>query len=80
MTTPSEADALAARAPAGRTDKAGAPSTEWIFDRKTLTFLGTRSVQVNPGTGEDALIKPGTVLYTHAVMVRAFVDDIKATP
>ncbi|MFJ6104458.1 CU044_5270 family protein [Streptomyces sp. NPDC092359] len=61
-------------------DTVGGQRTEWIFDRKTLTFLGTRSVQVNPGTGVDALIKPGTVTHTNAVMVRTFVDDMKVTP
>ncbi|MFE3068597.1 CU044_5270 family protein [Streptomyces sp. NPDC059247] len=63
-----------------RLDPVGGQRTEWIFDRKTLTFLGTRSVQVNPGTGADAVVKPGTVMYTNAIMVRTFVDDMKVAP
>lgn len=62
-----------------RLDEFGA-RTEWIFDSKTLTLLGERTVQVNGNGDEDGLIKPGTVISTSAIMVRAFVDDIKVTP
>ncbi|GHG12608.1 CU044_5270 family protein [Streptomyces zaomyceticus] len=63
-----------------RLDESSGQRTEWIFDSKTLTFLGERTVQVKGTGGEGGLIKPGTVVYTHAIMVRAFVDDIKVTP
>ncbi|WP_406064442.1 CU044_5270 family protein [Streptomyces sp. NBC_01077] len=63
-----------------RLDETSGQRTEWIFDSKTLTFLGERTVQVKGNAGEGGLIKPGTVVFTHAIMVRAFVDDIKVTP
>ncbi|MFD3334742.1 CU044_5270 family protein [Streptomyces sp. NPDC058700] len=63
-----------------RLDETSGVRTEWIFDSKTLTFLGERTVQVKGSGGEGGLIKPGTVVFTHAIMVRAFVDDIKVTP
>lgn len=63
-----------------RLDEASGARTEWIFDRKTLTFLGERSVQVEGDSGEGGLIKPGTVISTNAIVVRAFADDMKVTP
>ncbi|MFH8580898.1 CU044_5270 family protein [Streptomyces zaomyceticus] len=63
-----------------RLDESSGQRTEWIFDSKTLAFLGERTVQVKGTGGEGGLIKPGTVVFTHAIMVRAFVDDIKVTP
>ncbi|WP_435186257.1 CU044_5270 family protein [Streptomyces sp. bgisy126] len=63
-----------------RLDETSGQRTEWIFDDRTLAFLGERTVQVVGSDGEDGLIKPGTVVFTHAIMVRAFVDDIKVTP
>ncbi|MFJ2932192.1 CU044_5270 family protein [Streptomyces sp. NPDC087219] len=63
-----------------RLDEASGQRTEWIFDSKTFTFLGERTVQVKGEGGEGGLIKPGTVVFTHAIMVRAFVDDIKMVP
>ncbi|MGW9450223.1 CU044_5270 family protein [Streptomyces sp. NPDC055632] len=63
-----------------RLDEASGQRTEWIFDDRTLAFLGERTVQVVGSDGENGLIKPGTVVFTHAIMVRAFVDDIKVTP
>ncbi|MGW6390397.1 CU044_5270 family protein [Streptomyces sp. NPDC055103] len=63
-----------------RLDETSGQRTEWIFDSKTLTFLGERTVQVEGDGGDGGLIKPGTVVFTHAIMVRAFVDDIKVTP
>ncbi|MFD4316981.1 CU044_5270 family protein [Streptomyces sp. NPDC058548] len=63
-----------------RLDEASGQRTEWIFDSRTFTFLGERTVQVKGDGGEGGLIKPGTVVFTHAIMVRAFVDDIKIVP
>lgn len=63
-----------------RLDETSGEREEWIFDRKTHVFLGERSVQVKENSGEDALIKPGTVTYTSAIMNRAIVDGIKQTP
>ncbi|MFJ5136951.1 CU044_5270 family protein [Streptomyces sp. NPDC088707] len=63
-----------------RLDETSGQRTEWIFDSKTFTFLGERTVQVKGDGGEGGLIKPGTVVFTHAIMVRAFVDDIKVVP
>ncbi|MZE51251.1 hypothetical protein GTY86_07975 [Streptomyces sp. SID5770] len=63
-----------------RLDETSGERTEWIFDDRTLTFLGERTVQVVGSGGEKGLIKPGTVVSTHAIMTRAFVDDIKVTP
>ncbi|MCB8901972.1 MULTISPECIES: CU044_5270 family protein [unclassified Streptomyces] len=63
-----------------RLDEASGQRTEWIFDSKTFTFLGERTVQVEGDGGEGGLIKPGTVVFTHAIMVRAFVNDIKVVP
>ncbi|WP_395365758.1 CU044_5270 family protein [Streptomyces sp. YH02] len=63
-----------------RLDETSGQRTEWIFDSKTFAFLGERTVQVKGDAGEGGLIKPGTVVFTHAIMVRAFVDDIKVVP
>ncbi|MEV6764033.1 CU044_5270 family protein [Streptomyces sp. NPDC051105] len=63
-----------------RLDETSGEREEWIFDRKSDVFLGERTVQVKRATGVDALIKPGTVLFTSAVMNRAIVDGIKQTP
>ncbi len=63
-----------------RLDETSGEREEWIFDRKTHVFLGERSVQVKENSGEGALIKPGTVTYTSAIMNRAIVDGIKQTP
>ncbi|MFF5477137.1 CU044_5270 family protein [Streptomyces sp. NPDC012935] len=63
-----------------RLDETSGQREEWIFDKKTHVFLGDRSVQVRKATGEAALIKPGTVLYTSAVINRAVVDGVKQTP
>ncbi|WP_406202064.1 CU044_5270 family protein [Kitasatospora sp. NBC_01560] len=53
--------------------------TEWIFDNASFAFLGQRTVQVQ-GTSGDGLIRPGTVVYTHAVTARAIVDGMKQAP
>lgn len=63
-----------------RLDETSGQREEWIFDKKTHVFLGDRSVQVTEGTGEDALIKPGTVTFTNAIINRAVVDGMKQTP
>ncbi|MDV5149605.1 CU044_5270 family protein [Streptomyces sp. SBC-4] len=63
-----------------RLDETGGQRTEWIFDSKTFTFLGERTVQVEGAGGDGGLIKPGTVVSTNAIVVRAFVDDMKVTP
>ncbi|MFD9616066.1 CU044_5270 family protein [Streptomyces virginiae] len=63
-----------------RLDEHSGQREEWIFDRQTLTFLGERSVQVQGESGEQGLIKPGTVVYTSAVMSRTVVDRMKELP
>ncbi|SDO04744.1 hypothetical protein SAMN04487981_10856 [Streptomyces sp. cf386] len=63
-----------------RLDETSGQREEWIFDRKTHVFLGERTVQVNTVGGEGGLIKPGTVVFTSAIMNRAIVDGIKQTP
>ncbi|MER6252419.1 CU044_5270 family protein [Streptomyces sp. NPDC001584] len=63
-----------------RLDEHSGRREEWIFDRQTLAFLGERSVQVQGESGEEGLIKPGTVVYTTAVMTRTVVDRIKELP
>ncbi|MDN3262793.1 CU044_5270 family protein [Streptomyces sp. CSDS2] len=63
-----------------RLDETSGQREEWIFDRNTHIFLGQRSVQVSGAGGPQNLIKPGTVLFTSAVLRRAIVDDIKQVP
>lgn len=66
-----------------RMDKVSGQREEWIFEKNSLDFLGTRTVQVTEGqnpNAEDRLIKTGTVLYISAVTSRAVVDGIKQTP
>jgi hypothetical protein len=63
-----------------RLDETSGQREEWIFDRKSHVFLGQRTVQVRKSTGTDALITPGTVTHTSAIMKRAIVDDIRQTP
>jgi hypothetical protein len=63
-----------------RLDETSGQREEWIFDKKTHVFLGERVVQVKKNTGVEALMKPGTVAFTSAVMDRAIVDGIKQTP
>jgi hypothetical protein len=63
-----------------RLDETSGQREEWIFDKKTHVFLGERTVQVRKGAGESALIKPGTVIHTSAIMNRAVVDGMKQTP
>ncbi|MFF5449545.1 CU044_5270 family protein [Streptomyces sp. NPDC012888] len=63
-----------------RLDEQSGQREEWIFDRGTLAFLGERTVQVKGESGEQGLIKPGTVVFTAAVMTRAVVDRVKQMP
>ncbi|MER7735097.1 CU044_5270 family protein [Streptomyces erythrochromogenes] len=63
-----------------RLDEESGQREEWIFDRQTLTYLGERTVQVRGEAGEGGLIKPGTVVFTTAVMTRAVVDRMKEIP
>ncbi|MER6628546.1 CU044_5270 family protein [Streptomyces sp. NPDC000987] len=63
-----------------RLDETSGQREEWIFNPKTYVFLGERTVQVRKGTGVDALIKPGTVMFTSAIITRSVVDGIKQTP
>ncbi|MEV0241317.1 CU044_5270 family protein [Streptomyces sp. NPDC050674] len=51
---------------------------EWIFDKKTLRFLGQRIVVVK-ATADDPL-KVGTVTHTSAITERAVVDANKQLP
>ncbi|MET9845647.1 CU044_5270 family protein [Streptomyces ossamyceticus] len=51
---------------------------EWIFDKKTLRFLGQRIVVVK-ATADDPL-KVGTVTHTSAITERAVVDGNKQLP
>ncbi|MEU1406432.1 CU044_5270 family protein [Streptomyces sp. NPDC005728] len=59
-----------------RVDQQSGDRTEWIFDRKTYAYLGSRGVQVKQV--DD--VKPGTVLESTAVLERAVVDAQKQRP
>ncbi|MEU1371754.1 CU044_5270 family protein [Streptomyces sp. NPDC005803] len=63
-----------------RLDETSGARTEWVFDPKTYTYLGERTIQVRPHGGDSGLIKPGTVLYTEAVTLRQAVDALKEVP
>lgn len=63
-----------------RLDETSGAREEWIFDKATHVYLGERTVQVRKNSGDDALIKPGTVIFTRAVLTRAVVDGVKQTP
>ncbi|KPI06681.1 hypothetical protein OK074_4120 [Actinobacteria bacterium OK074] len=63
-----------------RLDGTSGEREEWIFNTKTHVFLGEHTVQVKRNSGVDALIKPGTVTYTSAIMNRAIVDGMRETP
>ncbi|KFF96795.1 hypothetical protein IQ62_33995 [Streptomyces scabiei] len=52
--------------------------TEWIFDKKTLRFLGERIVVVKATA--DSPLKVGTVAHTSAITERAVVDATKQVP
>jgi hypothetical protein len=57
-------------------DQKSGERTEWIFDRKTYAYLGSRGVQVKQVDG----VKPGTVIESTAVLERAVVDAQKQRP
>ncbi|MFB6706795.1 CU044_5270 family protein [Streptomyces sp. NPDC056333] len=57
-------------------DQQSGDRTEWIFDRKTYAYLGSRGVQVK----QVNEIKPGTVLERTAVLERVVVDAQKQRP
>ncbi|MFE9883362.1 CU044_5270 family protein [Streptomyces sp. NPDC005784] len=59
-----------------RVDQQSGDRTEWIFDRKTYAYLGSRGLQVKQV--DD--VKPGTVLESTAVLERAVVDAQKQRP
>ncbi|KUL44961.1 hypothetical protein ADL28_38980 [Streptomyces violaceusniger] len=61
-----------------RLNEADGQREEWIFDKKTLAFLGERTVQAQPP--KDGPIKRGTVLFTSAITERAIVDGNKELP
>jgi hypothetical protein len=63
-----------------RLDEVGGQREEWIFDRKTHVFLGSRTVQIEERPEDEGLIEPGQVTDTHAVLKRAVVDGMKQTP
>ncbi|MGP4046313.1 CU044_5270 family protein [Streptomyces sp. 2A115] len=63
-----------------RLDETSGQREEWIFDKQTNVFLGERVVQVRQNSGTEALMKPGTVTFTSAIINRAVVDGMKQTP
>ncbi|MEU9452657.1 CU044_5270 family protein [Streptomyces sp. NPDC048277] len=63
-----------------RLDETSGERDEWIFDKKSHVFLGVRTVQVGKDSEDGGLIKPGTVLFTNAVLERTVVDGMKQTP
>lgn len=60
-----------------REDDAG-QRTEWIFDKKTLAFLGERTVVVKKTPGSP--FEVGTVVFTSTITERAVVDGSKQVP
>jgi hypothetical protein len=61
-----------------RLDETSGQRTEWISDKKTSVFLGERTVQVRAVPG--LATKPGTVVYTSAIIARTVVDHMKQVP
>ncbi|MDH6585330.1 hypothetical protein M2161_004436 [Streptomyces sp. SAI-133] len=61
-----------------REDSGNGERIEWIFDKKTLRFLGERIVVVK-ATADNPL-KVGTVTHTSAITERAVVDANKQYP
>jgi hypothetical protein len=71
----------------GRTPEEGRERTEWIFDEKTLEYLGERRVWTEPkgsarrdGNGKCPPIEPGTVVTSRAITERAVVDKAGQEP
>ncbi|AEW92864.1 MULTISPECIES: CU044_5270 family protein [Streptomycetaceae] len=63
-----------------RLDGKSGQREEWIFDKNTHVFLGTRIVQVSKTGGPEDIMKPGTILFTSAVTQRTIVNAIKQVP
>ncbi|WEH17353.1 CU044_5270 family protein [Streptomyces sp. VNUA24] len=61
-----------------REDPVAGERTEWIFDKKTLRFLGERVVVVK--ATPDSPLKVGTVAHTSAITERAVVDATRQVP
>lgn len=59
-----------------RTDETSGDRTEWIFDPKTFSYLGERTVQMRDAEGVEA----GTVTGHTAITERAVVDAMKELP
>ncbi|MEU1122803.1 CU044_5270 family protein [Streptomyces sp. NPDC005899] len=59
-----------------RTDETSGDRTEWIFDPKTFSYLGERTVRTRDAEG----IKAGTVTGHTAITQRAVVDAVKEIP
>ncbi|MFE0174381.1 CU044_5270 family protein [Streptomyces sp. NPDC059002] len=57
-----------------RTDEQTGERTEWIFDKKTYEYLGSRGVQVKEVDG----VKPGTVVERTAILDRRIVNEKKS--
>ncbi|MFI9275310.1 hypothetical protein ACIGXM_32060 [Kitasatospora sp. NPDC052896] len=63
-----------------RLDETTDRRTGWISDSKSFTLLGERTVQVRGTSGDQGLIKPGTIVDTEAITTRAIVNGMKQTP
>ncbi|WTF80928.1 CU044_5270 family protein [Streptomyces sp. NBC_01594] len=63
-----------------RLDETSGARTEWIFDAKSYTYLGERTIQVRPHGGDSGKIEPGTILFTSAITARQAVDEMKQVP
>ncbi|MFJ8489017.1 CU044_5270 family protein [Streptomyces sp. NPDC094038] len=61
-----------------RENPADGERTEWIFDKKSLRFLGERTVVVKALA--DSEFKVGTVIHTSAITERAVVDGNRQVP
>lgn len=59
-----------------RVDEHSGERTEWIFDAKSFSYLGERTVQVREANG----IAAGTVTARTAITERAVVDGMKEVP
>ncbi|QEU93421.1 hypothetical protein CP970_23145 [Streptomyces kanamyceticus] len=57
-----------------RTDEQTGERTEWIFDKKTYAYLGSRGVQAKRVDG----VEPGTVVERTAILDRRIVDEKKS--
>ncbi|TPQ22309.1 CU044_5270 family protein [Streptomyces sporangiiformans] len=65
----------------GRTDKDMKERTDWIFDEKTLEYLGERQVYAGKATsGRCGTTKPGDLLTSKAITERAVVDKAGEQP